>query len=122
MDAAEPEVRKLLTLSARMPATVIAERIGWEHSIAILKDRIRQIRPEYAGVDPADRIVHEPGQAPQMGLWFREPRIPVGFGQAAMLPVLVMTRVPNGGVGNVTQQRSGVPRRVTHAFSRGMSW
>jgi len=91
VDAAEPEVRKLLTVDARMPATVIAERIGWEHSITILKDRIRMIRPEYAGVDPADRIVHEPGAAAQMDLWFPEPRIPVGFGQAAMLPVLVMT-------------------------------
>ncbi len=91
VDAVEPEVRKLLRLDAKMPATVIAERIGWEHSLTILKDRIRQIRPEYAGVDPADRIVHEPGQAAQMDLWFPEPRIPVGFGQAAMLPVLVMT-------------------------------
>lgn len=91
VDAAEPEVRKLLRVDARMPATVIAERIGWEHSLTILKDRIRVIRPEYVGVDPADRLVHEPGQAAQMDLWFPEPRIPVGFGQAAMLPVLVMT-------------------------------
>lgn len=91
VDAVEPEIRKLLRLDAKMPATVIAERIGWEHSITILKDRLRQIRPEYAGVDPADRIVHEPGAAAQMDLWFPEPRIPVGFGQAAMLPVLVMT-------------------------------
>lgn len=91
VDAAEPEVRKLLQADPRMPATVIAERIGWGHSLTILKDRIRQIRPEYVGVDPADRIVHEPGQAAQMDLWFPEPRIPVGFGQAAMLPVLVMT-------------------------------
>ena len=91
VDAAEPEVRKLLAVDARMPATVIAERIGWEHSLTILKDRIRQIRPEYAGVDPADRIVREPGESAQMDLWFPEPRIPVGFGQAAMLPVLVMT-------------------------------
>ena len=91
VDAAEPDVRKLLALDAKMPATVIAERIGWEHSLTILKDRIRQIRPEYAGVDPADRIVREPGESAQMDLWFPEPRIPVGFGQAAMLPVLVMT-------------------------------
>ena len=91
VDAAEPEVRKLLAVDARMPATVIAERIGWDHSLTILKDRIRQIRPEYAGVDPADRIVREPGESAQMDLWFPEPRIPVGFGQAAMLPVLVMT-------------------------------
>lgn len=91
VDAAEPEVRKLLMVDAKMPATVIAQRIGWQHSLTILKDRIRMIRPEYAGVDPADRLVHEPGQAAQMDLWFPEPRIPVGFGQAAMLPVLVMT-------------------------------
>lgn len=91
VDAAEPEVRKLLLVDARMPATVIVQRIGWQRSLTILKDRIRQIRPEYAGVDPADRLVHEPGQAAQMDLWFPEPRIPVGFGQAAMLPVLVMT-------------------------------
>lgn len=91
VDAVEPEIRKWLREDARMPATVIAERIGWEHSITILKDRIRQIRPEYAGVDPADRIVREPGESAQMDLWFPEPRIPVGFGQAAMLPVLVMT-------------------------------
>lgn len=91
VDAAEPEVRKLLMVDARMPATVIAQRIGWQHSLTILKDRVRQIRPEYAGVDPADRLVHEPGVAAQMDLWFPAPRIPVGFGQAAMLPVLVMT-------------------------------
>lgn len=91
VDAVEPEVRKWLREDAKMPATVIAERIGWEYSITILKDRVRQIRPEYAGVDPADRIVHQPGQAAQMDLWFPEPRIPVAFGQAAMLPVLVMT-------------------------------
>lgn len=91
VDAVEPEIRKWLREDAKMPATVIAERIGWEHSITILKDRIRQIRPEYAGVDPADRIVHHPGAAAQLDLWFPEPRIPVGFGQAAMLPVLVMT-------------------------------
>lgn len=40
--AVEPEVRKLLQLDAKMPATVIAERIGWEHPITTLKDRVRQ--------------------------------------------------------------------------------
>jgi transposase len=54
VDPVEAEVRKLLVEFPRMPATVIAERIGWECSITTLKDRIRQIRPEYAGVDPAD--------------------------------------------------------------------
>ncbi len=81
VDTAEPEVRKLLVLDARMPATVIAERIGWEHSITILKDRIRQIRPQYAGIDPADRLVHEPGAAAQMDLWSRSRGSRSGMGR-----------------------------------------
>lgn len=40
-------------------------------------------------MDPVDRIVHEPGDTLQCDLWFPEPRIPVGGGQIAMLPVLV---------------------------------
>jgi transposase len=91
VDAVEPQIRQLLKAEPRMAATVIAERIGWEHSITILKDRVRVLRPLYAGIDPADRLVHEPGVATQCDLWFPEPRIPVGHGQVAMLPVLVMT-------------------------------
>ncbi|RFA11722.1 IS21 family transposase, partial [Subtercola boreus] len=91
VDGVEVEVRKLLKDFPRMPATVIAERIGWQYSITTLKDRIRQIRPEYAGVDPADRTVYKPGDIAQCDLWFPEPRIPVGHGQLMMLPVLVMT-------------------------------
>ncbi len=63
VDAVEPEARQLLAVDAKMAATVIAERIGWEHSITILKDQIRRIRPDYAGFDPADRIVHQPGRS-----------------------------------------------------------
>ncbi|WP_018640737.1 IS21 family transposase [Parafrankia elaeagni] len=90
-DAVEPAVRALLAEYPRMPASVIAQRIGWTHSRSILRDRISQIRPEYAGVDPVDRVVYEPGQVAQCDLWFPEPRIPVGWGQQRMLPVLVMT-------------------------------
>lgn len=91
VDAVEPDIRKLLQLEPRMPVTVIAERIGWTRSMTVLKDRVRAIRPEYVSIDPADRIVHHPGTSAQMDLWFPEPRIPVGAGQALMLPVLVMT-------------------------------
>ena len=91
VDAYVPEIRKLLADTPRMPATVIAERLGWEHSITILKDRVRELRPLYTGVDPADRLVHRPGEAAQFDLWFPEPVIPVGAGQVRMLPVLVMT-------------------------------
>ena len=91
VDAVEPRVRALLREYPTMPATVIAQRIGWEHSITVLKDRVRAIRPEYRGVDPVDKLVHEPGQVTQCDLWFPAERIPLGNGQLAVLPVLVMT-------------------------------
>jgi len=90
-DVVEPQVRALLAQFPRMPATVIAERIGWQYSLTTLKDRVRQIRPEYVGIDPADRVSYEPGQITQCDLWFPETRIPVGRGQERILPVLVMT-------------------------------
>jgi len=51
---------------------------------------LREIRPEYAGVDPVDRVVYEPGQITQCDLWFPATRIPVGRGQERVFPVLVM--------------------------------
>ena len=56
VDEIEPRIRELLTAWPTMPATVIAERIGWRYSMTTLKDRVRQIRPEYLGVDPVDRV------------------------------------------------------------------
>lgn len=90
-DAFEPEIRKLLAEYPTMPATVIAERIAWPHSMTVLKDRVRAIRPEYRGVDPADRIEHKPGDTTQCDLWFPKTPIPLGAGQSAQMPVLVMT-------------------------------
>jgi transposase len=90
-DAVEPRVRALLAEWPTMPATVISERIGWTYSLTTLKDRVRQIRPEYVGIDPVDRVSYEPGQITQCDLWFPEPKIPVAAGQQRVLPVLVMT-------------------------------
>jgi hypothetical protein len=74
-----------------MPATVIAERIGWTRSLTVLKDRVRELRPLFAGVDPADRISYEPGEVAQCDLWFPPLPVPVGAGQQRALPVLAMT-------------------------------
>ncbi len=90
-DAFEPQIRALLAEWPRMPAPVVAERIGWPFSKSPLVKKLAKIRPEYLGVDPVDRIVYEPGQVTQCDLWFPEPRIPVAPGQQRMLPVLVMT-------------------------------
>jgi Helix-turn-helix domain of resolvase len=39
VDAVEPQVRELLRVWPAMPATVIAELIGWQRSIRVLRDR-----------------------------------------------------------------------------------
>ena len=44
-DGFEPRIRELLGAFPRMPATVIAERIGWERSIRTLSGRVVQLRP-----------------------------------------------------------------------------
>ena len=91
VDAVEPRIRLLLAEHPTMPATVIAERIGWERSLTILKDRVRQLRPLFTGIDPADRVEYAPGEVAQCDLWFPPAPIPVGGEQERVLPVLAMT-------------------------------
>jgi Helix-turn-helix domain len=91
VDAVEGRIRSLLAEWPTMPATVIAERIGWARSLTVLKDRVRELRPLFAGVDPADRISYEPGEVAQCDLWFPPVPVPVGAGQQRVLPVLAMT-------------------------------
>ncbi|GAA2774196.1 IS21-like element ISMbo1 family transposase [Kitasatospora cinereorecta] len=90
-DAYEPQIRILLNEWPTMPAPVIAERIRWPHSLSPLKRKLAQIRPEYVGIDPVDRVTYEPGEIAQCDLWFPEPKVPVAPGQERVLPVLVMT-------------------------------
>src|SRR5690606_30553034 len=70
VDAVEPAIRELLRKTPDMPATVIAERIGWTRSLTVLKDRVREIRPYYLPPDPATRTSYDPGHRAQCDLWF----------------------------------------------------
>lgn len=88
-DRFEQQVRQLLARTPSMPATVLAERVGWEGSASWFRERVAAIRPDYSSTDPADRIVYHPGDQVQCDLWFPEPKIPVE-GRLVMLPVLVM--------------------------------
>jgi transposase len=70
VNAVEPQIRELLEQWPEMPATVIAERIGWSRGMTVLKERVRELRPAYRPVDPASRTVYEPGEVAQCDLWF----------------------------------------------------
>jgi transposase len=93
VDAVEPRIRELLAAWPTMPATVIAERIGWTRGLTVLKDRVRELRPAYLPPDPASRTAYAAGEVARCDLWFPAITLPVGFGQirtATKLPVLVM--------------------------------
>jgi hypothetical protein len=87
----EPRVRALLAETPDMPATVLAERVGWTGSMRWFSENVKRLRPEHRPVDPADRIVWAPGDAAQCDLWFPPRKIPLEDGTSRLLPVLVIT-------------------------------
>lgn len=89
--AFEARVRELLVETPTMPATVLAERVGWEGSIRWFRDNVTRLRPEQQRIDPADRLIWAAGDAAQCDLWFPPEKIPLEDGTAKLLPVLVIT-------------------------------
>ncbi len=114
VDAVEPEIRKLLKETPTIPATTIAERIGWGRGITILKERVAELRPVYAPADPSGRTTYDPGQLGQFDLWFPAVDIPLGHGQRARLPVFT-------GVSGYSRIVSGsmIPSRECHDILLG---
>lgn len=89
-DAFEPRVRALLVEFPEMPATVLAERVGWAGSPSWFRKRIALLRPELAPKDPADRLQYSPGDQVQCDLWFPPAVIPLPDARMSPPPVLVM--------------------------------
>ena len=133
----EPRVRALLAEFPEMPATVIAERVGWSGSITWFRENVARLRPEHRPVDPADRLVWEAGDAAQCDLWFPPKKIPLENGTGSLLPVLVMTlaysryvlarMIPTKttedlllGMWHLLQQLGRVPRRLLWDNERGI--
>jgi transposase len=127
VDAVEGQIRELLAEFPTMPATVIAERIGWERGITILRDRVAELRPLFVPPDPCQRTSYAPGELSQWDLWQPDVEIPVGFGQHDKLWVvsgasgfsrlhggwMVATRAAHdvlGGMLHVLDQFGAVPR------------
>ncbi len=94
VDGYEPRIREQLAAFPRMPATVIAERVGWP---------VFDPHVEWPGCGVASgRICRRTrragrsiplGEIAQCDFWFPDVELPVGFGQtrsARLLPVLTM--------------------------------
>ena len=87
----EPRVRELLAEFPEMPATVLAERVGWDGSRSWFGENVARLRPQFRRPDPADRLSWAAGDAAQCDLWFPPSRIPLEDGSTGLLPVLVIT-------------------------------
>jgi len=115
VDVVEAEIRELLKDTPDMPATVIAERIGWSRGMTVLRDRIGELRPLFLPPDPAQRTWYRPGELAQFDLWQPDVEIPVGFGQARKL----WTVVGVSGFSRLIDARM-VPSRAGHDVLAGM--
>lgn len=62
VDAFVSRIKECLTVDPRMPATVIAERVGWQRSMSVFRARVREIRPQFMPADPTSRTTYEPGE------------------------------------------------------------
>ena len=90
VDAFEDRIRRLLVEFPDMPATVIAERVGWTGASSVLRARVADLRPAVRGTDPADRTTYVAGEVVQCDLWFPENVIPDGAGRLIAPPVLTL--------------------------------
>ncbi len=90
VDSFEPAIRVLLAEFPDMPASVIAERVGWTRSASVLRARVARLRPLFVPPDPASRTAYEPGELAQCDLWFPPVDVPLGHGQVGRPPVLVI--------------------------------
>ncbi len=89
VDAVEPQILELLRDCPDMAATVVAERIGWDRSIRVLRERVAELRPLFVPPDPCQRTTYRPGELAQFDLWQADVDIPLGHGQAAKCWVIV---------------------------------
>jgi hypothetical protein len=107
-----------------MPATVIAERIGWDRGITVLKERVAELRPVYLPVDPRQRTEYRPGELAQWDLWFPAVDIAVARDEWRRFPVMVGV----AGYSRVIAARM-IPSRTVHdvlgghwACLRALGW
>jgi transposase len=96
-------IAAMLREDPKVPATVIATRLrrqGFTGSLTILKDHLRQVRPEFVAAASYQRTTYLPGELAQVDWWHTGCRVPIGkgrareaFGLVATLPCSAAVRV-----------------------------
>ena len=115
VDGVESEIRRLLKDVPDMPDMVIAERIGWERGMMVLRDPIAQLRPLFVSPDPAQCTWYRPGELARWDLWPPDVPIPVGFRQVRKLWTVVGVSGHSRLIGALM-----VPSRAAHNVLAGM--
>ncbi|MDP7707047.1 IS21 family transposase [Mycobacterium sp. TY815] len=111
----EVAVRALLGQYPTMPATVLAQRVGWTGGRSWFAENVARIRPEYAPADPCDRLAHLPGEQVQCDLWIPGRLVPDHAGVLRSFPVLVMVAAYSRFIAAMM-----IPSRVTGDLLAGM--
>ena len=111
----EPAVQALLVEFPDMPATVLAQRVGWDGSITWFRQNVAEVRRRVRRVDPADRLVHLPGEQVQCDLWFPPASVGLDSRLRGRVPVLVMVAAHSRRIEAVM-----IPSRRTGDLLAGM--
>lgn len=96
LDPFKDSVRALLVKDARASSAVIRERLqaeGYAGGKTILKDFLREVRPQFLAAQTYQRTTYLPGEIGQLDWWHLPVRVPVGrdttrraFGLVVTLP------------------------------------
>ncbi len=83
LDPHKGAILKMLDEDAKVPATVILERLrraGYGGGITILKDYLREVRPLFVAAKSYQRTTYLPGEVAQCDWWEPPVEVPVGRG------------------------------------------
>jgi transposase len=96
LDEFKDEIRAMLVEDPQVRATVMLERLrrsGYQGGISIVRDYVRQVRPEFAAAASFQRTTYLPGEIGQVDWWHLPVEVPVGkdthrpvFGLVVTLP------------------------------------
>ena len=92
LDGFKPQIAAMLAEDPKVAATVITERLrrsGFAGSVTIVKDHVRQVRPQFVAAQSFQRTSYLPGELAQTDWWHTGVQLPVGRSQSREAMALV---------------------------------